>query len=158
MTSALLTIAQLGHAHWFFGNLYEAVVKVPDRLAEDPNLEIRSDRITPRSLLRRGSPVLYFLPGAPVAIGAPLATLAAGWTSQAHDRKWLAVSAGCSLAGGLLTGYIVRQLNTRLFFTVDQPDRAERDVLLRQWHLLNYARLAASGTAWLAAQRARRQR
>ena len=28
-TGSLLTIAQLGHAHWFFGNLYEATVKVP---------------------------------------------------------------------------------------------------------------------------------
>ena len=29
----VLTIAQVGYAHWFFGNLYEAVVRVPDRLA-----------------------------------------------------------------------------------------------------------------------------
>jgi hypothetical protein len=28
-TGTLLTIAQLGYAHWFFGNLYEAIVKIP---------------------------------------------------------------------------------------------------------------------------------
>jgi hypothetical protein len=33
--ATLLTIAQLGfYAHWFFGNLYEAVVRVPDRVAK----------------------------------------------------------------------------------------------------------------------------
>jgi len=31
-----LAIAQLGYAHWFFGNVYEAVVRVPDRLAKGP--------------------------------------------------------------------------------------------------------------------------
>jgi hypothetical protein len=31
----LLSIAQLGYAHWFFGNLYEAVVRAPDRVAKD---------------------------------------------------------------------------------------------------------------------------
>ncbi len=32
--ATLLTIIQLGYAHWFFVNLYEAVVTVPDHLAE----------------------------------------------------------------------------------------------------------------------------
>lgn len=29
----LLALAQVGHAQWFLGNLYEAIVKVPDLLA-----------------------------------------------------------------------------------------------------------------------------
>jgi hypothetical protein len=32
--ATILSVAQLGYAHWFFGNLYEAIVKVPSRLAE----------------------------------------------------------------------------------------------------------------------------
>lgn len=33
VTALLATVAQLGYAHGFFGEFYEAVVKVPDRLA-----------------------------------------------------------------------------------------------------------------------------
>jgi hypothetical protein len=33
--ATLLAIAQLGYAHWFFGNLYEALVGIPERIAND---------------------------------------------------------------------------------------------------------------------------
>jgi hypothetical protein len=33
--ATLLAIAQLGYAHWFFGNLYEAMVRIPERIAND---------------------------------------------------------------------------------------------------------------------------
>lgn len=154
VTSALLNTAQLGLAHWFFGNLYEAVVKVPDRLADDPQLTLRSARITPQSLLRQGSPVRYYLPGAPIALGAGPAALVAGWASLGA-RRWLAASAAGSLTGGVVTGYIVRGLNTKLFFAAEQPDRVEREALLRRWHRLNAVRLLASAVALFATHRAR---
>ncbi|GAA1289883.1 hypothetical protein GCM10009609_66880 [Pseudonocardia aurantiaca] len=34
-TRALLTIAQTGQAHLFFGLLYESVVRIPDRLSSE---------------------------------------------------------------------------------------------------------------------------
>jgi hypothetical protein len=74
--ATLLTIAQLAYAHWFFGNLYEAVVRVPDRIAKgyEPG---RGDRRV-ASVLSSGSPVRYFLPGVPVVIGATLSSVLAG--------------------------------------------------------------------------------
>src|SRR5438309_2322790 len=85
----LLTIAQLGYAHWFFGNLYEAVVRVPDRLAKDYEPGGEDRRLA--SVLSVGSPVWYYLPGVPVVIGATLSALAAGWASR-NDRPWLGVT------------------------------------------------------------------
>jgi hypothetical protein len=33
-TAALLRIAQFGQAQWIFGNLYEAIVRIPERLSD----------------------------------------------------------------------------------------------------------------------------
>ena len=33
ITNRLLGIAEFSHAHWFFGNVYEALVKIPHRVA-----------------------------------------------------------------------------------------------------------------------------
>jgi hypothetical protein len=78
--ATLLTIAQLGYAHWFFGNLYEAVVRIPDRLAKGYAPGAKDERLA--SVLSAGSPVRYYLPGIPVVIGATLSALAAGWRSR----------------------------------------------------------------------------
>ncbi len=37
-SDAALAVAQVGLAHAFFGNLYEGVVRVPDRLARERDL------------------------------------------------------------------------------------------------------------------------
>ena len=47
-------IARFGQAHWFFGNLYEAVVDVP---------RLVGDRAP--GLLTSGSPARYYIPAAP---------------------------------------------------------------------------------------------
>jgi hypothetical protein len=51
--AALLTLCQLGYAHWFFGNLYEAVVRIPDRLAMDYKLGVEDRRLA--SVLSAGT-------------------------------------------------------------------------------------------------------
>ncbi len=76
-TVGLLTLAQLGYSHWFF---YEAIVKVPNRLADDYEPSTQVDRRMP-SIFNAGSPVRYYLPATPLAIAAPLAALAAGWNT-----------------------------------------------------------------------------
>jgi len=61
LTDRLLGVAEFSHAHWFFGNLYEALVKIPDRLAASdasPGL--------PRTPLGAGSPGRYYAPIAPI--------------------------------------------------------------------------------------------
>ena len=97
-TASLLTIAQLGHAHWFFGNLYEAVAKIPERLADDPDLVVRGEAVSMTSLLRPGSPVRYYLPVAPITVVASVSALIAGWDTPS-DRRWLGTSVVGTLSG-----------------------------------------------------------
>jgi hypothetical protein len=65
-------VARFGQAYWFFGNLYEAVVDVPQLLA---------DAHGQRSpwLLGPGSPVRYYAPIAPLTLAATAATLIDRW-------------------------------------------------------------------------------
>jgi hypothetical protein len=146
--ATLLTIAQLGYAHWFFGNLYEAVVRVPDRLAKvtEPGVDDRR----PASVLSPGSPVWYYVPGIPVVIAATLAALVAGWTSR-NDRPWLGAAALFTLLGVVATAYLVRAVNVKLFVAGQPLTQADRDRLLRVWYRVNVLRLLTAGSAWLIA-------
>lgn len=153
--AALLTLAQVGQAQWFFGNLYEAVVKVPDRLAGQRDLAVPAGQpVTVRAIMRAGSPVRYYLPAGPTAAGAAMAALVAGWDGSS-SRRWLAASAVASLSGAALTTCIVSEVNISLFFASDPPTAAERAALLRRWHRVNMIRLAVAAAAWATAQRAK---
>ena len=136
-TAALLDLAQLGHAQWFFGNVYEAVVKIPERLS-DPARET-DERA--RSVLGPGSPVRYYLPAAPVTLVGTLGAVINGLGSP-RGRRWLTISTGCWVSGAALTAYLVRKVNLKLFFAAEPPPPAEREALLRTWHRLNVLRIA----------------
>ncbi|HEX3647093.1 MAG TPA: anthrone oxygenase family protein [Pseudonocardiaceae bacterium] len=138
----LLGVAQVGQAGWFFGNLYEAVVPVPDHL---PPVG------TP---LASGSPVRYYAAAGPAAVPTLLAAAALGWPAK-DSRAWLALSAACTLAGVAATAHLVRTVNLRLFQDTGPVAADERAALLRRWHRVNAVRLALTGVAWLAAGRAR---
>ncbi|MQA84571.1 MAG: DUF1772 domain-containing protein [Streptosporangiales bacterium] len=99
-------------------------------------------------MLRPGSPVLYYIPAAPITLAATLAALAAGWDAPS-GRRWLAAAAACSMSGFAATAYLLRTVNLKLFFA-DQPCAPEeRERLLRTWYRLNGFRLVAVGGAWL---------
>lgn len=147
---ALCGLAQLGHAHWFFGNLYEAIVKVPDRLA----LSVHTDVEQAVSPLGPGSPVRYYAAAAPATLPAVLAAGVFGWDDR-NSRAMLAAAAGCSILGGAAGAYLVRAVNMRLFFDPQPLAEGERDTLLRTWYLVNGARLVVTGAAGLAAHKAR---
>jgi hypothetical protein len=151
-TAALLDLAQLGYAQWFFGNIYEAVVKVPDRLS-DP-----AQRVDGRdmSILGPGSPVRYYIPAPPVALVGTLGAVING-LGNPRSRRWLTVSAGCGAAGVALTGYVVRKVNLKLFFAVQAPPPAERDALLRTWYRVNALRTVLVGGAVFATQCAKQE-
>lgn len=51
LANRFLYVAEFTHAYWFFGNLYEALVKVPDRVAPS-----EARRELPRSPFGTGSP------------------------------------------------------------------------------------------------------
>ena len=86
-----------------------------------------------------------------MTLAASVGALAAG----GHDRRWLATSTAASAAAGLLTAYVVTQVNKRLFLDAEAPTPDQRDVLLRRWYRLNAVRIALVGTAWFAAEKAR---
>jgi len=65
---AWAAIARFGQAYWLFGNLYEAVVDVPQLLAD------AHDQRPPR-VLGPGSPERYYAPVAPLTPAATAATL-----------------------------------------------------------------------------------
>lgn len=141
-----LGLARWGHAQWFFGNLYEAIVRVPDHLATHTG---------PTSPAGRGSPVRYYALATPATLPALAVGVVAGWRDRG-SRPWLVTAAACSVAGFALTGYLVRNVNLRLFFGDTELSATERDDLLRTWYRINGARMAATGGAWLAVRMAAR--
>ncbi|MHA6800404.1 anthrone oxygenase family protein [Bounagaea algeriensis] len=153
VTAALLTAAQLGQAQWFFGNLYEALAHIPDRLAVEVDSSIRSERPSLSTVLRPGSPARYWLPVAPVVVATSVGALIAGWDNP-RERAWLGASAASTVSGALVTAYAVRGINHELLFAAQPLPPTNRQKLLRRWHRLNKLRLALSGIAWLTAQKA----
>ena len=152
VTRTLLTLAQLGRAHWLFGNLYEAVARVPDRMSEPPDATGADPRL--ESAFAEGSPARYFVPGLPITFGATIAALATGW-KQPSGRGWLLASAASTLAGGAATVHLVRNVNPKLFVAGPPLSPDERKALLKTWYRLNACRIAAAAVGMLTAEIAR---
>ncbi|MCX6500155.1 MAG: DUF1772 domain-containing protein [Arthrobacter sp.] len=150
LVDRLLGVAVFSHAHWFFGNLYEAVAKIPDRIAA-----AESNPGLPRSPLGAGSPGRYYAPIAPLITPAAIAALVAGW-NRSGSRAWLALAAGSSTAGAAATVYLLRSVNPRLFFSPQPLSEMRRKPLLKRWYRVNALRLAASAVALVALDQARR--
>lgn len=142
------TVARLGQVHWFFGNVYEAMVDMPGLL-----VRARSNREP--GVLKAGSPLRYYLPAAPATLAATAATLARSWRSGG-DRRVIA-TAGLSTAVAMaVTVHLVRTVNLRLLGS-DRPLSAEEGRrLVRTWHRGNLVRLLALAVAmWALRQDAR---
>lgn len=131
-------MARMGLLAWFFGNLYEAAVGMPQLLADA--------RARRRGLLRTGSPVRYYAPVAPMAFGATAATLVRGWRTGA-DRRAITATAVSLASAAALSGYLIRSVNVRLL-TSDEPlSDGDRRRLIATWHVVNGVRLGALGIA-----------
>jgi hypothetical protein len=131
--------AQLGQAGWFFGNLYEGVVGMPQLL-----MDARPMR-QPR-LLATGSPVRYFVPVAAVALGATGITLSKSWRSGAAPRLTTAAAASVGAALGL-SAYLIRMVNLPLLTSSEPLTDPERRRLAAIWHRTNAARLVSLAVA-----------
>jgi hypothetical protein len=105
LADRLLGVAEFSHAHWFFGNLYEALVKIPHRVAAS-----EASPELPRSPFGAGSPGRYYAPIAPVNAPAAIAALVAGW-QHSNSRAWLIVAAASSTTGAAATAYLLRSIN-----------------------------------------------
>ena len=141
-------IAGVGQAAWFLGNLYEAIVDMPQLLA------YAQPQRRP-GLLSAGSPLRYYVPVAPLALGATTAALIDGWRSGG-DRGMIAAAAGTTVAAVGLTGYLVRTVNIPLLTGAAPADNPDRRRMVRRWHRANVIRLAAIAGAWLTLRRVTR--
>jgi hypothetical protein len=149
LVDRLLGVAEFSHAHWFFGNLYEALVKIPDRVAGS---EATPD--LPRSPFGAGSPGRYYAPIAPLSAPTAIAALAAGW-NRSGSRLWLALAAASSVTGAAATVYLLRSVNPRLFFSPQPLSEMRRKPLLKKWYRAHALRLTASAVALAALDHAR---
>src|SRR4051812_10430404 len=89
-----LTVAGLGQACWFFGNLYEAVVDLPQLLA-DAQPRRRPGLVSP------GSPLRYYAPIAPLTLVSTTVALIGRWRSGGDKRMIAAAAANTATAVGL---------------------------------------------------------
>lgn len=151
LAAALPGLTQLGHAHWFFGNLYEAVVKIPDRLASHDSPRGSEGAVSP---FGPGSPVRYYAAAAPATSPAVIAAAVLGWGNRS-SRPWLVSAVACSVLGSAATAYLVRAINLKLFFNAEPLAAAEQEVLLRTWYRVNAVRLVLAGAAGVSAHQAK---
>lgn len=125
----IVRIARLGRAGWFFGNIYEAAVGVPELIA---------DANRPAGIVAIGSPVRYFAPIAPAAVGGTAAVLVKSWRTGGDRRSVAAATATLSAALGL-SAYLIRSINVPLL-QGKVGKQAQRRLILR-WHCGNAVRL-----------------
>jgi hypothetical protein len=139
-------IAHAGHIHWFLGNLYEAMVDMPQLIADaQPNRQ--------PGILAAGSPLRYYAPAAPVTLTATAATLIGNWRSGG-DRRLIITAAASTASAAALTGYLVKTVNLRLLRDGTRLDPAGCRVLVRTWHRANLVRLLAVAISAQALHRA----
>jgi hypothetical protein len=139
----VLAVARLGHLHWFFGNLYESVVRMPERLAAESAAGRAGGALAP------DSPARYYLPAAPFTLGATAASVAGGWHRR-DDRPTLAAAALLTAGATGLSGYLIRTVNVPLMSPAVSLTAAERALLTTRWHRLNRVRLVAVAGAAFA--------
>ena len=152
MGSVPLAVARVAHLQWFFVNLYEAVVRMPERLAD-----ARADPAWPSGVWASGSPARYHIPAAPVVLGSTVAALVDG-LRHGGDRPALLTASACSLSGVALTGYLVRTVNLKLLDGDAPVGPDERRALVDRWHRVNGVRLVALAAGSIALARAARVR
>ena len=123
------TVARIARAAWFFGNTYEAAVGVP---------QLISSANRPAGILATGSPVRYFAPVAPAAVGGTAAVLVESWRTGGDRRAVAAATATLAAALGL-SAYLIRSINVPLLRGKVGEEAQRR--LISRWHRGNAVRL-----------------
>ena len=125
----IATVARCGRAAWFFGNAYEGVVAVPQLIAS-------ANR--PAAILASGSPVRYFAPVAPVAVGGTATVLVQSWRTGGDRRGIVAAAATLGAAVGV-SAYLIGSINVPMLRARVAKDEQPR--LIARWHRGNTMRL-----------------
>jgi hypothetical protein len=124
-----ISIARFGRAAWCFGNAYEAVVGVPQLIA---------DARRQPGIFAGGSPAPYYAPVTPAAMGGTSVVLNRGWQAGADHRTVVAAAATLGAALALST-YLIRGINIPLLKGDIAPEAQPR--LIARWHRVNAVRL-----------------
>ena len=135
------TVARFARAAWFFGNAYEAAVGVPQLIASAH----RQDGI-----LTTGSPVRYFAPIAPAAVGGTAAVLVQSWRTGGDRRAIVAATATLGAALGV-SAYLIGCINVPLLRGKIGEDGQPR--LISRWHRGNVVRLGLLAATEIMVQR-----
>src|SRR6478609_11564072 len=135
------TVARFARAAWFFGNAYEAAVGVPQLIASAH----RQDGI-----LTTGSPVRYFAPIAPAAVGGTAAVLVPSWRTGGDRRAIVAATATLGAALGV-SAYLIGCINVPLLRGEIAEDGQPR--LISRWHRGNVVRLGLLAATEIMVQR-----
>jgi hypothetical protein len=119
----LTVFAMLGFAHWFFGNLYEAVVLSPNALFAHSQAAALENI---RELFRISAPYYYFLPWSPLSILLVIFLYAkVHRTAHRSLRRWAGTAALLASAVGGLTYYIITRFNLVLWVGTARVSEAE---------------------------------
>ncbi len=97
-------------------------------------------------LLTSGSPVRYYVPVAPLALGATGVTIVQSWRSGG-DHLPIAVTGTAVAAALALSGYLIQAVNQPLLAGTGPLTDVDRQRLVSTWHRVNAVRLVALAVA-----------
>jgi len=132
-------LAVLGMAHWFFGNLYEAVVLSPNWVHDSPAQFARLN-----AFFTHTGPTLYFVPLTQLAT---VLVWVLWWRNRVDDVRAHYRRAGlASLALIALTAAIVGLVLPRMLGPDALADPAGLNPAAWTWNVLNIARMTLTAT------------
>lgn len=151
-TLRLLNFTIFGLAMWFFGNLYEEVILMPNWL------------VAPLPVLKTYqqyySVVIqyhYYVPVTQLAVMALIALYFTDNPARHSARRQLGRGSLWGLSGIALTAYVVLTINLKLFIGDLQLSETMAHQMGLIWMVLNGVRLICVGFAWGAAVSTRDQ-
>jgi hypothetical protein len=135
----LTVAAAVGLLHWFFGNLYEAVVISPNWVVDSPAQLTRLNEFFVRT-----SPTVFFVPLTPLAaVFVWLATLLNREPGVGGNYRRASLFVTLALAVNTL---IVATLITRLFGDDYLAHAAQLQTYATRWNVLNLLRMVLVAT------------
>lgn len=138
--SSLFLFSLFFFAYWFFGNLYEEIVLVPNQLVD--TYEALSCW---QMYFKITNPVFYYIPFTPLAVvGAFVLHFHA---KDERQKKILKRASLFGLTSVLITVIIVTQLNTKLFFGDLEKYKTELFEMSVLWLFANAIRLYTVGSS-----------
>lgn len=142
-TLRLLNFTIFGLAMWFFGNLYEEVILMPNWL------------VAPLPVLKTYqqyySVVIqyhYYVPVTQLAVVALITLYFTDNPARHSSRRQLGRGSLWGLIGITLTAYVVLTINLKLFIGDLQLSETAAHQMGLTWMVLNGLRLACVGFAW----------